>query len=216
MPEIMASTDKQVVAHKLKAPPAGSREAAIDLILNDIPWAPKPRKFYAYGKNTDDTDQVRIPPFAKRMPHNDWSIVVIRLIERLGVPVWGWRIAKLAYTLQTHIATKLKRADHKTFSLRSKSSQGNMKASERAGLADFRLAAKSLNDEQAAVCIAKFVCRLATAMIQNHPQAISALQDMKAPLPLLRDMESWILSESYGELRKLMGTSSRVPIPKQI
>jgi hypothetical protein len=216
IPEILAVTNKEIHSQKVKPAPAGSIELTIDNRLNQIPWMPPLKKIYFLGPKPENFPSLRIPPFAKRVPNNDWSLILLRLIDRLGIGVWNWRISEVVTALNSQLAFKLARTDHKRFSIKSSGFLRNTTLTQRAGLADFRLVGRDISDEDAALCLAKFLCRLTTSMYQNHIQALHSLQNMRAPLPILRDLETWTISPAYGQLRKSVGTVSCVPVPNVI
>lgn len=213
IPEIIASADKTMESFRVKSPASGSFEFQVDEKLNQIPWMPLQKKLYFHPGDVENPEALRVPAFAKRVPHNEWCTTLLKLIDRLGISSWNWRMSRLGSLLNSQIAFNISRADHRNFSLRSSRSTRSTTATQRAGLADLRFIAKALADEAAGLCLAKFVCRLSTAMYQNHFQALDSLQNMRVPLAVLRDLENWILSDSYSEVRKACGTASVVAVP---
>jgi hypothetical protein len=213
LPEIISQHDETVRVSKVKRPLKGSLEEKIDNSLDQVPWLPPRKKSYHFAHESEKGAGARVPPFAKRIPNNQWSQILVRMIDRFGMDLWHWKLSKLNTFLSKETPLKGSRSDLRKFSLRSGKAYRSTSVSQRTGLADLKYSAKRLTDTQAAECIAKLLCRLTTLIYQNHLMAIESLQNMRVPLIILRDLEEWILSEEYGEYRDRIGSKLRVPLP---
>ena len=61
-------------------------------------------------------------------------------------------------------------------------------------------------DRMAQEALASFLCRLATVIYQNHFMALTSLQAMRAPVGIIWDLETFILGESYSDIRMKLQT----------
>jgi hypothetical protein len=50
-------------------------------------------------------------------------------------------------------------------------------------------------------------------ILPDHGQALQSLQQMRVELPVLRDLEAWLLGTEYNTWRQQQGLASRIMVP---
>jgi hypothetical protein len=73
---------------------------------------------------------------------------------------------------------------------------------------------KRLDDDQASYYLGLAMVRLATAMTNQHTLALESLSQMHVGLDMRWDLEKWIVSDAYRELRSHLGTAYKLQIPQ--
>ncbi|MEZ4741193.1 MAG: hypothetical protein R3B45_01900 [Bdellovibrionota bacterium] len=216
IPTVIAKLNHALLCQKKKASAKGSYEARIESKLNQSPFFDEAKKGYIFTWQDEYTTATKLPPFAKRLPNNHWSQILTKVIERLGVECWNWKLSQLQKYLDEILISQTPKELLRNYSTNSANANGSLKllAGERKrAIADLKLLTKKLSEPEAAFCLAKFLCRLTTIMYPNHHLALSTIQNMRSPLPILWDLERWILSDEYGAFRKNCGLRSMVPFP---
>lgn len=147
------------------------------------------------------------------MPANAWSSIVVQLADRLGIYAWHWKLSFLQQQIDDLIPKLAYRQGLRAYSSKVARWLKGLTPEQRTSWQDIANVSKLLSDQQASDTMARFLCRMATVIYQNHFLALSSLRTMRADLPIVHDLEHWILSEDYSQMRQKLGMSSRVPIP---
>jgi hypothetical protein len=215
LPELLAIVDSKSSTVRVGAAPHDSVEAHLDQALGQLGWLPIQRRRYvlSYDQAGEDGD---IPVFAQVMPANPWSLLVLRLSHRLGLNVWRWRLSFLAEQIVDvipRLATSRSLGRH---SSRVAKWLRALTPEQRTAWHDLSTITRTLNDEEALLCLGKLVCRIATLMMANHAQALGSLISMRAPVAIMWDLEAFILSSFYSEYRQMTGIAHKVPVPNSL
>jgi len=193
-----------------------SRDSDLDKALDKISWMPQRERGYVFSYELESAPGSHLPAFMHVLPQNTWSQLVLGICDRMGMHVWSWKISMLQKVISDLVqrgspATGLQRQSSKVARwMRDLTPEQRSSWQEIAGLT------RVLDDVEAQIGIAKFVCRMATVICQSHYEALLSLQQMRAPVAVSWDLEGWILSNEYTKIRQQMGTVSRVPVPVSI
>lgn len=215
LPELLATFDSKSSSVRVAAAPHDSVEAQIDQSLSQLEWLPIQRRRYvlSYEHAGEDGD---MPAFAQVMPANPWSMLILRLSQRLGLNVWRWRLSFLAEQIVDvipRLATNRALGRHSSKVgkwLRS------LTPEQRTAWHDLSTICRSLSDEEALLGLGKLICRIAILMMANHSQALASLVAMRAPVAIIWDLEQFILSSFYSEYRQINGICHKVPVPNSL
>jgi hypothetical protein len=215
LPELLYLLDKGATVARGNAPAEDSIESKVDTALARLDWLGAPRKRYRFSFEAAPLGSM-MPQFIQVLPSNAWSVVVARFGERLGVNAWGWKLSRLNQQIEGLIPRIASRQDLKRRSGKVADWLKALSPEQRAAWQDLALLSRSLEDDRGAFALAAFVCRLATLIYQNHYMALQSLQTMRAPVEVIWDLERFLLSEAYTEMRKKLGTANRVPVPNAL
>ncbi|MBP6218925.1 MAG: hypothetical protein KA436_10095 [Oligoflexales bacterium] len=159
----------------------------------------------------ESKDRVRLNDlsFLKNLPDNDWATTWKVLSYALSFEPFGWKLS-LMHKISELCFVELNQQNRgKGARVPVKSSfLSQLSLEEKMAWYKFRSVSPKITEDQAVRLFLCFVTRLSTLTLQNHSLAFATLQSVGAPLFLLRDLESWTLSDEYGFLRKKMGSAS--------
>ena len=215
LPELLALLDQGASVTKTAAAPHDSLEARIDVSIAKIDWLTVPKRRYRFSFESA-LGGTPLPSFMQVLPSNAWSLVVARVAERLGINAWGWRLSRLHGQIADLIPRLASRQDLRRQSAKVAAWLKDLTPEQRTAWQDMAALARALDDNTAVANLAAFVARVATVICPNHYMALTSLQSMRAPVAIMWDLETWLLSDSYSKLRLDMGTSTRVPVPNSL
>ena len=228
LPELIHWLDSSTSLSKVPYPSHDSIEATTDQFLNKLDWIGAKKRLRLVQQGQSVTS--RRPFFAQVLPANQWSILLAALTDRLGVNAWQGRLAYLDEKVTDLIPRLASRQDLRRHSSRIARWLRDLTPVQRSAWQDLSRIARSSdlrNDLQLGASttggsttlqseLAMFLCRLTTAIYQNHFMAIKSLQVMRVPVTQVRDLEGWILSEAYTEVRKELKSVVRMPVPSRL
>jgi len=212
LPELLAILDPGAVPIRSLAHPAASVEAQVDKALLDIDWIPVAKRRYRFSFESA-LGGTALPAFMQVLPGNAWSLLTVRLAERLGINAWGWRLSRLQAQIIDLIPRLASRQDLRRHSGRVATWLKELRPEQRAAWQDLATLTRTLDDQEAALALASFICRLATVILQNHLAALTSLQTMRAHVAMIWDLEVWLLGEPYSKIRAACGRENRVLVP---
>jgi len=212
LPELLAILDPGATTMRHAASPPASIEAKVDKALQDMDWLPVAKRRYRFSFESALGGSA-LPSFMHVLPGNAWSLLTVRLAERLGINSWGWRLSRLHAQIIDLIPRLASRQDLRRHSGRVANWLKDLQPEQRAAWQDLAALSRSLDDQEAALTLAAFICRLATTILQNHYCALTSLQTMRAPVGLIWDLEVWLLGDDYGKIRSGSGSEHRVLVP---
>lgn len=212
LPELLQILDSKSTAHRPKSFPSGSLEHKMRLMLSKIPWLPIPKKIYIYCDGRSNMDQLT-PPFAKLLPANPWSNVLNYICESLGIYAWNWSLKNLGSRMSLLVTNIAHRQGLQKQPLQVTKWLRALTPEQRTAWQDLSSLSRTIPDSECSEALSLSVCRWATMILQNHSQALESLMQMKAPAAMIWDLEQFILSEVYGEVRSIMKTRSKIMIP---
>ncbi len=214
LPELLALLDPGVATVRIAAPPSDSVEAQVDKALGAVPWLKSGRRRFRFS--FEGTTGTSLPPFMQVLPANPWSILVARLADRLGVNAWGWKLSYLHSQVIDLIPRLASRQDLRRHSGKVAKWLKDLGPEQRAAWQDLALLSRAMEDDKAQEALASFLCRLATVIYQNHFMALTSLQAMRAPVGIIWDLETFMLGESYSDIRMKLQSQSRVLVPNAL
>lgn len=214
LPDLLALLDPGVATVRVAAPPADSVEAQVDKALAAVPWLKVSRRRFRFS--FEGAGGTTIPAFMQVLPANPWSILVARLADRLGVNAWGWKLSYLHSQVIDLIPRLASRQDLRRHSGKVAKWLKDLTPEQRAAWQDLALLSRAMEDDKAQEALASFLCRLATVIYQNHYMALTSLQAMRAPVGVIWDLETFLLGESYGDVRAKLVSQNRVLVPNAL
>ncbi|MCX6123316.1 MAG: hypothetical protein NTV34_00985 [Proteobacteria bacterium] len=142
-----------------------------------------------------------------------WSYAAKTILERISAPCWGYEFDNLR-ALCRCLTPSLKPKERES----STSSLGRwfnkLSEEERAAWSDLVVAVNRYDGCEFGKHLARVVTRMATLIYPSHFLALSDLQKTKAPLSLIHDLESFVLSQKYTGLRFQRCIHIRIAVPE--
>ena len=211
LPALLAIGDKSLRSGRLPVSGPGEPGYLIDQALAPMAWLHQNQKEWRLaGAGLHGAG--RQPPGFINARGGLWEQLWVRLGERLGFHTWGWKFSLLSPVLDELLPGASRAMEGKGFSrlgrwLRS------LSPDQRKAWYQLSPALKNLGDDEGTDLLVIMVNRIALLMVQDHFRALKSLQESRAPLPVLRSLEGFILSRTYTRMREQSGTLARVPIP---
>lgn len=155
------------------------------------------------------------PPFFASLLDTKWSMVFMAIAQRLGITTWDWQLSLLHHQIE-NIIPRMTRGVELPHSGKVGRWLRALSPQQRKAWYDLAQLGRRFNDEEAQLVIARLLSKMTTCMLQDHPLALSSLEKMRAPLRLRWDLEHWIASDVYGELRRALGSTSLGHYPDEV
>lgn len=210
MVELLVPFNDALVVVKRKKTTLEPNEELVHAFLATLPWNVVEAKTIVLDRNAATAFGVGIPRFAKYVPADLWSILLVHLTHWFGIHAWDWKLSVLRNALASH-----KQANHSSQhgGVLERWSR-DLNAEERSAYFQLtRLLPAFEDDERVASLQNRFLSRLTTAIYSHHAMALEALQHMRAPVELIWDLEDWIVSDAYSEIRTERKDHVRIPVP---
>lgn len=184
-----------------------TRDTAIEATLASMEWLGDQKKMYwiPFAASTHD---FALPDFVQVLPANPWSLLMVRLAQALGITAWGWNIQNVRQYLIGLLPRGSQPAD-----VRIAKWLKTLTSTERHSWQEFVLMTGKLSEKQVEEWVFSFLTRMALVMYQNNNQALADLQTMRAPVQFVWQLEHWILSEEYSQIRRRLQSQNKVPVP---
>lgn len=215
LPELLYLLDDGAQIVRGPTAASDSMESRVDEALNQITWLGAPKKKYRFSFEAAPLGHA-MPQFAQILPSNPWSVIVARLADRLGVNAWGWKLSRLHQQIEGLIPRIASRQDLRRRSGKVADWLKSLTPGQRSAWQDMALLSRALEDDRAAFAMAAFICRLASVIYGNHIMALQSLQTMRAPVEVIWDLERFLLSDSFSEIRKKLGVNHRILVPNAL
>lgn len=199
--------NKEIVSSKMPTPATRDPEYRIFEFMRSS-WGNGGRRYALRHQDAICAFGCEIPKFIAYVPANDWSILLLKISNWLGFHLWNWERTELMAVLQS---LRVER-DGKASSRLSKWKR-NLNLREKTALNQLSRVLMAMSDQECFLALASFLCRLTTLLYPHHLQALTSLREMRTHIALIWDLERWILSDDYSEIRKLRKIVCRVPIP---
>ena len=182
--------------------------------MNSQDWYTKPSRLYGFEHYQFDFDIGRIPPFMKSLPNNSWTWLTIFLSDYLGMYSWGWDLNILAEFVNRTSPAIDDQKSYKAESYRFMRWFRSLKPEQKKAWKVIALSAEKYSKRENKMMdyAVVFLCRLTTVILSNHHQALASLQQMRAPLVIIRSFENWLLSENYSIVRRDHQLENKVPV----
>lgn len=180
-------------------------------------WFKYPDKIYYFSRHRSANHNPLFVLLSQTKSIETWKYTLYLLIEASGAYYWNFDIFYLHSLVNEHLSIfSGGRINAIQSTPKISNWWKNLNPFERQALLDMHGILQKINSEKFVEIVEKFYIRLATALTQNHFEALSSLREMKASITHVWDLESFLLSESYSKLRFLKSTHVNKPIPKSI
>ena len=185
-------------------------------ILNKIKWLKDKVEFRtSYSGNLDSN---QLPAFSELLPDTTWSHLVNEIASRMAINSWRWRTEELKLQIQdvrTGSKESWKMMDSNPANPLSKWMK-TLSHEQRNAWHDLSQLCHRLDNEQGFYALAVFICRLALVIYPDHYGAIQSLHEMRAPAFIIWELEKWILSPQYSQIRTINQRGHQIEIPKSL
>lgn len=202
IPELLAGLNQHLVPIK-KSKGYTEAEQEIHNVLERMQALPQPRRLFT--TNPSGMWHAK-PPFFANLLDTKWSLLFMALAQRLGLPAWDWQLSLLHHQIET-LVPRMARGAESSATGRVGRWLRLLSPQQRKAWYDLAQLSKRYNDEEAQILFARFLAKLTTTMLEDHTLALQSLEKMRAPLRLRWDLEHWIVSDLYGEVRRSLGSA---------
>lgn len=211
IPELLAGLHQHLVPLKKTKDQSVAEEQAQEA-LDKASWLFTPKKMFS--PNPSGLWQPK-PLFFSNLIDSKWSMIFVGLAQRLGLTVWEWQLSLLNQQIE-NLVPKMTRGVEETATGKVGRWLRNLTPQQRKSWYEFAQMPKRFDDEKAQEILGRFLVRLTTAMHQDHLMALRNLEKMRAPLRLRWDLENWIVSEAYGDIRKSLASHASGQFPEDV
>ncbi|NDE15185.1 hypothetical protein EBZ80_09685 [bacterium] len=213
LPELFSLFDGRSRVLKPVSAPAGSPEASIELALKALKWLPPGARAFRFSHEQAAFGGVSLPPFLQMAPASPWGLLFVLLGQRLGCNAWNWQFSRLANTVSELIPRVAHIPEYKSQTSKVARWLRDLSAEERIAWQELGKECRSFTDQEGHDFLGKLASRLSLMMLPDNIQALQSLQQMRVELPVLRDLEAWILGQEYSQWRQQRGLASRIMVP---
>lgn len=212
LPELLSVLDDGAKIVKVATPKPHSREAIIEKALDQIEWMPENKRQYRFSHEKHVLGRIHVPNFVQVLPNNTWSHLMLRLGVRIGCAAWGWSVTFLHQQLEG-LVPRLAQGQEARLPGKVGKWLRALTPEQRKAWYDMITYSGRIREERGIELLSLLLMRLALIMNQNHYQALTSLQTMRAPLVMVRSLENFILSTEYSQIRRKKETNNKVPVP---
>ena len=211
IPELLSFLGRQMKS--MKRPVAETQlERDCERLLDKLDWLPASKKVFS---SHPDRLLRYVPPFAVMLPENCWSMLFTLLAERLGVSSWRWQLSFL-YSEMESLFIHLNRRSETPLPSKVGKWLRSLSPIQRKSWYELGILAKRFNDEQGHYLLGTLMIRLVTSMTANHVQALASLNQMSVPLAMRWNLEQWVLSPAYQEVRSVLRSHISMDVPERL
>ncbi|RZA11017.1 MAG: hypothetical protein EOP10_33770 [Proteobacteria bacterium] len=212
VPELLAGLSEHLVPLK-KGKALSKAETDVQDNLDKMSWLIPARK--QFSANPNGLWQTK-PVFFANLTDSKWSVLFVALAQRFGITAWDWQLSLLNQQIET-LVPRMTRASEAAGGM-GKVARWLRALNPQQRKAWYELAqmTKRFDDLKAQEVLARFLAILASTIHQDHISALQNLERMRAPLRLRWDLENWIVSDAYGEIRKALGSHAAGHFPEAV
>lgn len=211
IPELLASLNPHLLPQK-RTKSVTRTETEVKATLDEQAWLAGPKKQFSSGPG--GLWQTK-PPFFSSLTDGKWSVLFVGLSQRLGLNSWDWQLSLLNQQIETLIP-KMTRTSDTLQAGKVGRWLRTLSPAQRKSWYELAQISKRIEDETAQEVLGRFVAILATTIYEDHLGALATLERVRAPLRLRWDLEAWIVSDSYGEIRKNLGSHTIGRFPEHV
>lgn len=211
VPDLLAGLHQHLVPLKKSKDQSVAEEQA-ESALDKASWLLTPKKMFS--PNPSGLWQPK-PIFFSNLIDSKWSMIFVGLAQRLGVTAWEWQLSLLNQQIE-NLVPKMTRGVEETATGKVGRWLRSLSPQQRKAWYEFAQMPKRFEDDKAQDVISRFLVRVATCMHQDHLQILKNLEKMRAPLRMRWDLENWIVSETYGEIRKALASHAAGQFPEDV
>jgi hypothetical protein len=213
LPELFSLFDGRSRVLKPVSAPAGSPEAGIEAAVKSLKWLPANARAFRFSHEQTSFGGVSLPPYVQIGPASPWGLLHALLGQRLGLNAWNWQFSRLANTVSELIPRVAHIPEYKSQTSKVARWLRDLSAEERIAWQELGQECRSFTDLEGQDFLGKMVSRLCVMIMPDNTQALQALQQMRVELPVLRDLEAWLLGQEYSHWRQQRGLASRIMVP---
>ena len=210
--DLIQYVDSSVNSSPYTIPPENSNEAMVLSAVKDLSILKLPQKKIGSGVNM--FPGTSLPFFASSAAGTRWSTLVSIICETLGLTAINNDLRKLEKYTKI-VSSAQSSCDAYKYGKPNKWFK-SLTHAEHTAWADLTNIMRRVDLDNARNYLGKFVVRLCIMINPNHYEALISLQNMGVPLAILRDLETFIVSESYSQFRDGKEILSTTPIQRQI
>ena len=212
IPELMAVASYKHHSTRWKVPTEDSLESSLLKGLEEYPWLKKPLK-----RISESVSHPFAPlgiPEASTWNVSNYSVCVSYLFEFLGLFALSGDLFRLSPLISLTTGpgsggwnhpNPTKKGCYKWFR--------SLTDEERLGWLDITAVIQKKPSHKLSREVAYMVFRMALMLLPAHRDALKALRQLRMPLPYLRDLEMFILSDPYTQYRSKNQLAIKVPVP---
>lgn len=213
LPSLLSLFDSRARLLKGVSSPTGSIEANVEGALKGLKWLPPNSQMYRFSHEQAAFGGVTLPPLVQVAPATAWGLLYVLLGQRLGMNAWNWQVSRLASFVSEMIPRVAHIPEYKTQTSKVARWLRELSAEERIAWQDLGQESRAFTDQEAQDLLGKLLARLTTMIHPDHGQALQSLHQMRVELPVLRDLEAWLLGDEYSAWRQQQGLASRIMVP---
>jgi hypothetical protein len=193
--------------------PAGTPQAAVDQAIKNLPWLGSSVKVYRFSHEQLVFGGLALPAFVRIAPANSWGLLFIMLAHRLGLQAWDCKVSRLANTCTEVIPRVAHLPEYKAQASKVARWLRDLSAEERLAWQELGTTCRAFTDQEGMDLLASVIARMAIMIHPDHQGALGALQQMRVDLPVLRNLEGWLLGPAYSDYRQTQNLLSRIMVP---
>lgn len=211
IPELLASLNPNLIPHK-RTKAITKTEVEASEAIDEMAWFGQPRRLFSSGSG--GLWQTK-PPFFSNLAEGKWAVLYLGLSQRLGLNSWDWQFSLLNQHIETLIPKMTRSSDALQAGKVGRWLRG-LSSAQRKAWYELAQLSKKIEDDKVQEVLGRFMAILTTTLYPDHISALATLERVRAPLRLRWDLENWIASETYGELRKSLGSHTQARLPDHV
>lgn len=211
VPELLAGLNESLVPLK-KSKPLTKTESSVQEALDNMTWLVPARKKFSANPNGLWATK---PVFFSNLVDSKWSVIFGSLAQRFGIAAWDWQLSLLNQQIET-LVPRMSRTSESVAAGKVGRWLRALTPGQRKAWYELAQMSKRFDDLRAQEILGRFLVMVATSMLQDHLGALQNLERMRAPLRLRWDLENWISSDAYGEIRKSLGSHAVGHFPDEV
>ncbi|MBC7659739.1 MAG: hypothetical protein H7249_08525 [Chitinophagaceae bacterium] len=212
VPELLASLNEHLIPIK-KGKALTKGEIEVQEALDALPWLVPARK--QFSANPSGLWQTK-PVFFSNLTDSKWSTLFVGIAQRLGITAWDWQLSLLNQQIETLIPKMSRTTAESAGGGKIGRWLRSLNPHQRKAWYELAQMAKRFDDLKAQEVLGRFLAILTTSLHQDHGSALQNLERMRAPLRLRWDLENWIVSDAYTDIRKMLGSHAIGNFPEEV
>lgn len=211
VPELLAGLNEHLLPLK-KSKPLTKTESAVQEVMDKMTWLVPARKQFSANPNGLWATK---PVFFSNLVDSKWSVIFGSLAQRFGIAAWDWQLSLLNQQIET-LVPRMSRTSESVAAGKVGRWLRALTPQQRKAWYELAQMSKRFDDGKAQEVLGRFLVIITTSMHQDHLGALQNLERMRAPLRLRWDLENWISSDAYGEIRKSLGSHAAGHFPDEV
>lgn len=160
--------------------------------------------------NSEQISKDHLPKELKQLPRNFWVHFFIRTSQYFGISLFNWDLKKLIPYKDT-IFLGVNFSEEEKF---SNEVYSKLPLKTKNSLSQLLEDISQISGRAAKEIPLKLAFFYATASYQNHGLALKSVEKMTDSIYYIKEIEKYILSKPYSDLRRFLKTTSHIPTPK--